>query len=202
MKPKKLKKRIQQLEKRLREGSEKLASLRRKLQQAETAKALKAARKSAARVTASAGKKSLESTTGAKKPKRKLNLSPERRAQLAAAMKARWAAKRAAEGNSTTSGGPKFSNPANAAAGKQSRRRLSIVAAISIGSAATQNCRVVFVRPHRATPFHLIFWSENERRAQIHCCFSSQSFWKTGSERNGSQIGSSLKSADVMGGGL
>lgn len=104
MKPKKLKKRIQQLEKRLREGSEKLASLRRKLQQAETAKALKAARKSAARVTASAGKKSLESTTGAKKPKRKLNLSPERRAQLAAAMKARWAAKRAAEGNSTTSG--------------------------------------------------------------------------------------------------
>lgn len=93
MKPKKLKKRIQQLEKRVREGSEKLARLRRKLQEAETAKALKAARKSAARVTASAGKK----------PKRKLNLSPERRAQLAAAMKARWAAKRAAEGNSATS---------------------------------------------------------------------------------------------------
>jgi TolA-binding protein len=93
MKPKKLKKRIQQLEKRLREGSEKLARLRGKLQQAEMAKALKAARKSAARVTASAEKK----------PKRKLNLSPERRAQLAAAMKARWAAKRAAEGNSATS---------------------------------------------------------------------------------------------------
>ena len=72
MKPKKLKKRIQQLEKRLREGSEKLASLRRKLQQAETAKALKAARKSAARVTASAGKKSLESTTGAKETQEKI----------------------------------------------------------------------------------------------------------------------------------
>ena len=103
MKPKKLKKRIQQLEKRLQEGSEKLARLRRKLQQAESAKALKAARKSAARITASAGKKSPEPTTGAKKSKRKLNLSPERRAQLAAAMKARWAAKRAAEGNRTTS---------------------------------------------------------------------------------------------------
>ncbi len=31
----------------------------------------------------------------AKKVKRKLNLTPERRAQLSAAMKARWAAKRA-----------------------------------------------------------------------------------------------------------
>ena len=102
MKPKKLKKKIQQLEKRLREGSEKLAGLKRKLQQAETAKALKAARKSAARATASAGKKSLGSTADAKKPKRKLNLSPERRAQLAAAMKARWAAKRAAEASPNT----------------------------------------------------------------------------------------------------
>jgi predicted nucleic acid-binding Zn-ribbon protein len=102
MKPKKLKKRIQQLEKRLREGSEKLDRLKRKLQQAETARALKAARKSAARVTAAARTKSLGSATGEKKPKRKLNLSPERRAQLAAAMKARWAAKRAAEGNSAS----------------------------------------------------------------------------------------------------
>ena len=109
MKPKKLKKRIQQLEKSLREGSEKLARLRRKLQQAESAKALKPARKSAARATASAGNESEEPTTGAqkpssaKKPKRKLNLSPERRAQLSAAMKARWAAKRAAERNRTSS---------------------------------------------------------------------------------------------------
>jgi predicted RNase H-like nuclease (RuvC/YqgF family) len=99
MKPKKLKRKIQQLEKRLREGSEKLATLKRKLQQAETAKALKAARKSAAHATASVGNK----PSSANKPKKKLNLSPERRAQLAAAMKARWAAKRAAEGNSTTS---------------------------------------------------------------------------------------------------
>ena len=109
MKPKKLKKKIQELENRLRQGSEKLGRLRGKLQQAETAKVLKAARKSAARATASAGKNSLEPTIGAKKPssakkaKKRLNLSPERRAQLAAAMKARWAAKRAAEGNSTTS---------------------------------------------------------------------------------------------------
>ena len=109
MKLKKLRKKIQQFEKRLREGSEKLASLRPKLQQAETAKALKAARKSAARATASVGKNSPEATTGAKKPsdakkaKKKLNLSPERCAQLSAAMKARWAAKRAAEGNGTTS---------------------------------------------------------------------------------------------------
>ena len=103
MKLKKLKKKIQELEKRLRVDSERLAGLRRKLQQAESAKALKAARKSAVRATASGGKNSLGPTTGAKKPKKKLNLSPERRAQLAAAMKARWAAKRAAEGNSAIS---------------------------------------------------------------------------------------------------
>ena len=109
MKSKKLKKKIQQLEKRLREGPQKLARLRRKLQEAESANALKAARKSAARATASARTKSGEPATGAKESsiateaKRKLNLSPERRAQLSAAMKARWAAKRAAAGNSTTS---------------------------------------------------------------------------------------------------
>jgi DNA repair exonuclease SbcCD ATPase subunit len=112
MKLKNLRKKIQRLEKRLREGPQKLAKLRRKLQEAEAAKALKAARKSAARATAlrpatkpspSFGKKSPAQKTDAKKPvtvkraKRKLNLSPERRAQLAAAMKARWAAKRAAE---------------------------------------------------------------------------------------------------------
>ena len=113
MKLKKLKKKIQQLEKRLREDPQKLAKLRRKLQEAESAKALKAARKSAARATgkrkearpsASVERKSPAATADAKKAsptkklKKKLNLSPERRAQLAAAMKARWAAKRAAEG--------------------------------------------------------------------------------------------------------
>ena len=103
MKQKKLKKKILELEKRLKEGPQKLARLKRKLQQAESAKALKAARRSAARATASVGRKSPESTTGAEKPKKKLNLSPERRAQLSAAMKARWAAKRAAEASNTTS---------------------------------------------------------------------------------------------------
>ena len=108
MKPKKLKKKIGQLERRLREGSEKLANLKRKLQQAKTAKALKAARKSATRAIASAG----NDPSSAKKPKKKLNLSPERRAQLAAAMKARWAAKRGAEGNSASS--PDQNSPAPA----------------------------------------------------------------------------------------
>ena len=66
MKPKKLKKKIQELENRLREDSERLGRLRGKLQQAETAKALKAARKSAACATASAGKNSSEPTIGAR----------------------------------------------------------------------------------------------------------------------------------------
>jgi hypothetical protein len=107
MKLKKLRKKIQQLEKRLREDPEKLARLKRKLQQAESVKALKAARKSAARVSAnrptSMGSTSGEKPGLEKKVKRKLNLSPEGRAKLSAAMKARWAAKRAAEANSTTS---------------------------------------------------------------------------------------------------
>lgn len=109
MKLKKLRRKIQELEKRLREDPKRLAKLRRKLQQAESAKALRAARKSAARAIANRedipeltadGKKS----AGIKrKKKKKLNLSPERRAQLSAAMKARWAAKRAAEAGGTTS---------------------------------------------------------------------------------------------------
>src|SRR6201993_5630608 len=109
MKPKKLKKKIQQLEKRLREGPQKLAKLRRRLQEAESAKKLKAARKSAARATAPrpAGAQTAEAKkpSGTKKTKRKLNLSPERRAQLAAAMKARWAAKRASEASTITASG-------------------------------------------------------------------------------------------------
>jgi len=97
MKMKDLRKKIRRLEKRLREGPQKLAGLKRSLEAAEAVKALKAARKSAARAAATR-------IAEAKKPavrraKRKLNLSPERRAQLATAMKARWAAKRAAEAN-------------------------------------------------------------------------------------------------------
>jgi hypothetical protein len=46
------------------------------------------------------------------------------------------------------------------------------------------------------------FASENQRlteNAQLHGCFSSQSFWKRGSLRRGSNIGSSLSSAGVSG---
>jgi hypothetical protein len=114
MKLKNLRKKIRRLEKRLQEGPTKLAKLKQKLEAAEEAKAMKAARKSAARATAARPvaarieKKSAPQTAEAKKPstvrkaKRKLNLSPERRAQLAAAMKARWAGKRAAEANAKT----------------------------------------------------------------------------------------------------
>jgi hypothetical protein len=117
VKLKNLRDKIRRLEKRLREGPKKLAKLRRKLEAMEAGKWLKAARRSAARATAlrraakpstSIEKKSPALPTGAKKPgsvkkaKKKLNLSPERRAQLAAAMKARWAAKRAAESNAKT----------------------------------------------------------------------------------------------------
>jgi colicin import membrane protein len=102
MKLKSLKKKIQRLEKRLQAGPKKLAKLKQKLQAAEAAKAAKAKKKSAARARAAAKPaKPIEAKkSGAgKKVKKKLNLSPERRAQLAEAMKARWAAKRAAEAN-------------------------------------------------------------------------------------------------------
>ena len=97
MKLKNLRKKIRRLEKRLQEGPKKLAKLRRKLEAVEAAKAMKASRKSAARARARLAAQSSTSIGSVKKAKRKLNLSPERRAQLAAAMKARWAAKRSAE---------------------------------------------------------------------------------------------------------
>jgi chromosome segregation ATPase len=108
MKLKTLRKKIRRLETRLQEGPKKLAKLTRKLEALMTTNAAKAKRKSAARATANRKKKrrstarsQVETVTGkrrstARRVKRKLNLSPERRAQLAAAMKARWAAKRAA----------------------------------------------------------------------------------------------------------
>jgi hypothetical protein len=92
-----LRKKIRRLEKRLREGSQKLTELKRSLEAAEAVKALKATRKSFAR--AAAERIAEANKLAASKAKRKLHLSPERRAQLAAAMKARWAAKRAAEAN-------------------------------------------------------------------------------------------------------
>jgi cell division septum initiation protein DivIVA len=118
MKPKNLRKKIQRLEKRLQEGPKKLAKLKQKLQAAEAAKKLKASRKSASRAARAAAKpsKAIEKKAPAqaaaakksgagKKVKKKLNLSPERRAQLAAAMKARWAAKRAAEAQTKAGSG-------------------------------------------------------------------------------------------------
>jgi hypothetical protein len=112
MKLKSLEKKIRRLEARLRAGPRKLARLKRKLDAMSAAKARKAQKKAAARAVARQTVQSLPATqkgnvkpVSAKKPvavgkvKRKRNLSPERRAQLSAAMKARWAAKRAAEAN-------------------------------------------------------------------------------------------------------
>ena len=109
MKLKTLKKKIRRLETRLLEGPKKLAKLKGKLAALVKANAAKAKKKSGARAAAvrknkrrSTAKPQVK-TAGAKragapkKAKRKLNLSPERREQLAAAMRARWAAKRAAE---------------------------------------------------------------------------------------------------------
>jgi len=108
MKLKTLEKKIRRLETRLLEGPKKLAKLKGKLAALVKANAAKAKKKSTARA-AGAGKKKRNSTaksqvkpagaqgSAPKKVKRKLNLSPERREQLAEAMRARWAAKRAAE---------------------------------------------------------------------------------------------------------
>jgi hypothetical protein len=110
MKAKTLKKKIRRLETRLLEGPKKLAKLKRKLEAVVQANAAKAKRKSMAQAAAARKKKrrstakskpaSAEKAGVPKKKKRKLNLSPERREQLAAAMRARWAAKRAAEATS------------------------------------------------------------------------------------------------------
>jgi len=97
MKMRGLRKKIRRLERRLREGPQKLAELKRSLEVAEAVETLKAARKSFA--SDAAARIAEARKPAARKAKRKLNLSPERRAQLAAAMKARWAAKRAAEAN-------------------------------------------------------------------------------------------------------
>jgi peptidoglycan hydrolase CwlO-like protein len=90
MKAKTLKKKIRRLETRLREGPKKLAKLKRKLEALVKANEAAAKRKAAAR--AAAARRAARRT----KVKRTLNISPERRAQLADAMRARWAAKRAA----------------------------------------------------------------------------------------------------------
>ena len=133
-KTKNLKKRIRRIEARLQKGAKKLAKLKRKLEAAETVAATKTKRKpvalyeKAARTSDASARihekkqplatqpqvksaASVKEPSAAKKPKRKLNLTPERRAQLAAAMKARWAVKRAAAATSTqnTFPSPRFS---------------------------------------------------------------------------------------------
>jgi regulator of replication initiation timing len=103
MKPKNLSKKIRRLEARLQKGAKKLTKLKQKLEAAATAGAAKKTRKSAVRadkahnrVEISRRAEKKKRPSAAKKVKRKLNLTPERRAELAAAMKARWVAKRAA----------------------------------------------------------------------------------------------------------
>jgi hypothetical protein len=132
-KVKNLKKRIRRLEARLQKGAKKLAKLKGKLEAASTATAAKT--KATSTASAEKARKSSNATAliqkkkrrpaGDVKPgstvkeprvagkkKRKLNLTPERRAQLAAAMKARWAAKRAAAAANTQHGSssPGFSS--------------------------------------------------------------------------------------------
>jgi hypothetical protein len=109
---KSLKKKIRRLETRLQKGEKKLARLKQKLGAAETRAAAKPKSKSPG-VTRKAGKAggkpaaSVKGSAAGKSAKRKLNLTPERREQLAAAMRARWAAKRAAAGaNTQQSSGP------------------------------------------------------------------------------------------------
>ncbi len=132
-KVKNLKKRIRRLEARLQKGAKRLAKLKGKLEAASTAAKTKAksatpAEKVSKTSNASAPiqkKKQRSALKGDVKPgsavkeprvagkkKRKLNLTPERRAQLAAAMKARWAAKRAAAAANTQHGSssPGFSS--------------------------------------------------------------------------------------------
>jgi len=128
---KSLKKKIRRLEARLQKGAKKLARLKQKLGAAETRAAAKPKSKSTGftqrtgKASSSIDKKtkrsplktgvkpaaSVKGSGAAKSAKRKLNLTPERREQLAAAMRARWAAKRAAAvTNTQQSSGPQPGN--------------------------------------------------------------------------------------------
>ena len=113
-----LKKKIRRLEARQQKGAKKLARLKQKLEAAAARTKSKApAKKAAKKKQPSALKAQVKPTAPlkaggvAKKAKRKVNLTPERRAQLAAAMRARWAAKRAAAANTqNTSSSPEASS--------------------------------------------------------------------------------------------
>ena len=107
MKLKNLRKKVRRFEARLLAGPKKLAKLKRKLKAMEAAKARKAQKKAAARavkrrtvkpskpVAKKAKPTTAKSPTAPKLVKRKPNISAERRAQLSATMKARWAARKA-----------------------------------------------------------------------------------------------------------
>jgi hypothetical protein len=130
MKLKNLTKKIRRLEARLLKDTKKLVKLKNKLLARPAAAARKARKKSSAsqsRPTAKSSPPPAEKTSGTKaavktkgkgakrsrkKRKRKLNLSPERRAELAAAMKARWAAKRAATAKTSSTGRDSTAGPA------------------------------------------------------------------------------------------
>ncbi len=115
MKLKNLRKKIRRLEKRLQEGPQKLAKLRRKLEAMEAVKATAPRRESSVRARPPdkpltpiqrklpAQRIDAQKPDAVKKAKRRFNLSPKRWAQFAAAMKVRWAARRAGtEANSKT----------------------------------------------------------------------------------------------------
>jgi hypothetical protein len=74
--------------------------------------------------------------------------------------------------------------------------------AVSFSSAHAQR-NASHRRDARQQPIWFARWNPRLTEiARVHGCFSSQSFWKAGSVRNGSQIGSSLRRAGVMGAGL
>ena len=104
-KRKSLNRKIQRLKARLAKDAKKLAKLTIKLAAATTGgikgrrKSVTRVRKAPASAEKAAGSKRrvpMKPAAAVQKPRRKLNLTPERRAQLAEAMKARWVAKRAA----------------------------------------------------------------------------------------------------------
>jgi len=121
MRPKRLRKKIRQLETRLQKDRRKLAKLEKKLKAVLAGEAKKRRNKASSRTIDRLSVKPLVSDTKQgeveaqpavakggrrKKERRKLNLSPERRAQLSAQMKARWAAKKAAATTATESSSP------------------------------------------------------------------------------------------------
>jgi hypothetical protein len=120
MKLKTLKKKIRRLEKRLREGPMKLAKLKRNLAELEAKKeaaarvrlaersAAKPAPAQDARPAGGAATTKDRKAAAAVKTSRAPNFSPERRAKLSAAMKARWAARKAAAETTSQPATPRY----------------------------------------------------------------------------------------------